>query len=60
MELYEELKEALREKIEEHDLSGKNISVRCKALSAVEAIVLPQRKMEKWHPCYSSQKEPKP
>ncbi|MBT7783509.1 MAG: toll/interleukin-1 receptor domain-containing protein [Anaerolineae bacterium] len=23
-------------------------------------IVLPQRKMEKWHPCYSSQKEPKP
>jgi FkbM family methyltransferase len=22
--------------------------------------VLPQRKMEKWHPCYSSQKEPKP
>jgi hypothetical protein len=24
------------------------------------AIVLPQRKMEKWHPCYSSQKEPKP
>jgi hypothetical protein len=24
------------------------------------ASVLPQRKMEKWHPCYSSQKEPKP
>ncbi len=42
MELYEELKEALREKIEEHDLSGKNISVRCKVLSAVEAIGNPE------------------
>ena len=42
MELYEVLKEALREKIEEHDLSGKNISVRCKALSAVEAIGNPE------------------
>jgi hypothetical protein len=27
---------------------------------ASAATVLPQRKMEKWHPCYSSQKEPKP
>ncbi len=42
MDLYENLKEALREKIEEHHLSGKNISVRCKALSAVEAIGNPE------------------
>ena len=42
MGLYEELKEALRDKIEEYDLSGKNISVRCKTLSAVEAIGNPE------------------
>jgi hypothetical protein len=42
MNLYEELREALREEIQKHNLSGQNISVRCKALSAVEAIGTPE------------------
>ena len=42
MNLYEELREALRKEIEKHNLSGQNISVRCKALSAEEAIGKPE------------------
>ncbi len=42
MNLYEELREALRKEIQEHSLSGQNISVRCKALSATEAIGKPE------------------
>lgn len=42
MDLYEELREALRNEIQKHNLSGKNISVRCKALSASEAIGKPE------------------
>ena len=42
MNLYEELREALRKEIRKHNLSGQNISVRCKALSAVEAIGKPE------------------
>jgi len=40
--LYEELREALRKEIQKHNLSGQNINVRCKALSAVEAIGKPE------------------
>jgi hypothetical protein len=42
MNIYEELKKALREEIEKHNLSGQQISVRCKALSAKEAIGKPE------------------
>jgi hypothetical protein len=42
MNLYEELREALRKEIQKHNLSGQNISVRCKALSAAEAIGKPE------------------
>ncbi len=42
MNLYEELRDALKNEIQKHDLSGKNISVRCKALSATEAIGNPE------------------
>ncbi|MCP4553512.1 MAG: hypothetical protein GY834_16055 [Bacteroidetes bacterium] len=42
MNLYEELKEALGKEIQKHNLSGQNISVRCKALSAEEAIGTPE------------------
>ena len=42
MNLYEELREALNNEIQKHDLSGKNISVRCKVLSATEAIGTPE------------------
>ncbi len=42
MNLYEELREALNNEIEKHHLSGKNISVKCKALSAKEAIGTPE------------------
>jgi len=42
MDLYEKLREALRNEIQKHDISGQNISVRCKALSALEAIGKPE------------------
>jgi uncharacterized protein (DUF4213/DUF364 family) len=42
MDLYAELREALRNEIQKHNLSGQNISVRCKALSASEAIGKPE------------------
>ena len=42
MNLYDQLKEALRKEIQKHSLSGQNISVRCKALSATEAIGNPE------------------
>ncbi|MCP4746139.1 MAG: hypothetical protein GY874_08365 [Desulfobacteraceae bacterium] len=42
MNLYEELKESLKKKIQKHNLSGQNISVKCKALSATEAIGKPE------------------
>jgi uncharacterized protein (DUF4213/DUF364 family) len=42
MNLYEELKEALGKEIQKHSLSGQHISVRCKALSATEAIGKPE------------------
>lgn len=40
--LYEELKDALRKEIKRNHLSGQNVSVRCKALSASEAIGKPE------------------
>ncbi|MBW1727846.1 MAG: hypothetical protein JRJ11_12575 [Deltaproteobacteria bacterium] len=42
MNLYEELREALRKEIQKHSLSGQNISVRYKALSPTEAIGKPE------------------
>lgn len=42
MDLYEKLREALRDEIQKHNLSGQNISIRCKALSASEAIGKPE------------------
>ena len=42
MNTYEELRKALRKEIQKHNLSGQNISVRCKALSALEAIGRPE------------------
>lgn len=42
MDLYEELRKALGNAIEQNNLSGRNISVRCKALSAHEAIGRPE------------------
>jgi uncharacterized protein (DUF4213/DUF364 family) len=42
MNLYEELKDALSRETKKHNLSGQNISVRCKALSAKEAIGKPE------------------
>lgn len=42
MDIYKNLKEALREEVEKNSLSGQNISVRCKALSSVEAIGKPE------------------
>ena len=42
MSLYEELRNALGKEIQKHNLSGQNISVRCKALSATEAIGNPE------------------
>lgn len=42
MPVYEELREALRKIIQTHNLSGQNIRVRCKALSAAEAIGKPE------------------
>ena len=41
MNLYEKLREALGKEIRKHNLSGQNISVRCKVLSAEEAIGKP-------------------
>lgn len=38
MNIYEELRKALRKEVQKHNLSGQNISIRCKALSAEEAI----------------------
>ncbi len=40
--MYEELREALRKEILKYNLSGQNISVRCKTLSASEAIGKPE------------------
>ena len=42
MNVYEKLREALRNVIQIHNLSGQNISVRCKVLSASEAIGKPE------------------
>lgn len=42
MNLYDELREALKNEIQKHNLSGQNISVRCKTLSALEAIGKPE------------------
>lgn len=42
MNLYEELRDALRKEVQRHHLSGQNISVRCKALSAAQAIGIPE------------------
>jgi len=40
--LYETLREALREQVAAHGLAKENVSIRCKALSAVEAIGNPE------------------
>ncbi len=42
MDVYGRLKEALQKEVERNDLSGQNISVRCKALSSEEAIGTPE------------------
>ena len=42
MNVYVALREALKNEIQAHNLSGQNISIRCKALSAVEAIGKPE------------------
>jgi len=42
MELYEKLRDALRKEIKRNNLSGQNVSVRCRTLSATEAIGNPQ------------------
>jgi len=41
-DIYEELKKSLKKEVQQHNLSGQNISVRCKALSATEAIGKPE------------------
>jgi hypothetical protein len=43
MDLYEELQDALRKALDQHNLSGRSVSVRCKALSAHEAIGRPEQ-----------------
>ena len=40
MNLYEELRDALRTEVQKHNLSGQNISIRCKALSAEEVLAI--------------------
>lgn len=42
MKIYEKLKNALRKEIERSKLSGKGVSIRCRALSAEEAIGKPE------------------
>ena len=42
MNLYDQLKTALEQEIQKHNLSGQPIHVRCKALSASEAIGTPE------------------
>ncbi|MFH1077153.1 MAG: DUF364 domain-containing protein, partial [Pseudomonadota bacterium] len=42
MDLYERLRDALKKEVQKHNLSGQNISVRCKALPASEAIGRPE------------------
>ena len=42
VELYEELKGAFNKEIKRNNLSGKNVSVRCRALPATEAIGKPE------------------
>ena len=42
MNVYEELREALRQEIRSLHLSGQNVSIRCRALSAKEAIGTPE------------------
>ena len=44
MDVYDKLREALRNVIQKHNLSGQHISVRCKALSASEAIGKPEHR----------------
>ncbi|QTA91054.1 Rossmann-like domain-containing protein [Desulfonema magnum] len=40
--IYEEMKKALEKEIHQHNFAGQNVSIRCKALSAVEAIGKPE------------------
>ncbi len=40
--IYDQLRAALKKQIQQHNLTGQNISVRCKALSAAEAIGSPE------------------
>lgn len=42
MNVYRELREALQKEIKNHNLSGRNVSVRCRALSTKEAIGTPE------------------
>lgn len=42
MDIYKELRNALAREVERHHLSGQSIRIRCKALSAVEAIGNPE------------------
>jgi len=41
--IYDQLRTALRKQIRQHNLTGQDVSVRCKALSAQEAIGSPER-----------------
>ena len=42
VELYNELRDTLRKEIERNNLSGRNVSVKCRTLSAIEAIGKPE------------------
>jgi hypothetical protein len=42
MNIYEEISKALRKEIKSHNLSGRNVNIRCRALSAKEAIGTPE------------------
>jgi len=42
VELYNELRDALRKEIKRNNLSGRNVSVKCRTLSAIEAIGKPE------------------
>ena len=43
MNVYEGLEEALWKEIKNYNLSGRNVSIRCRALSAKEAIGTPEQ-----------------
>ncbi|MBW1823622.1 MAG: hypothetical protein JRI87_03510, partial [Deltaproteobacteria bacterium] len=42
VELYKKLRDVLRKEIKRNNLSGRNVSVSCRTLSAIEAIGTPE------------------